>query len=105
MMESIMQDIKECFLCREEMNKNNNFKRLTSDGLECHHIMHGTANRKISEHYGLKVWLCPEHHRTGKEAVHKCRETDLKLIEKGQKRFERLFSHEEWMNLFMKNYL
>ena len=105
MMESIMQDIKECFLCREEMIKNNNFKRLTSDGLECHHIMHGMANRKISEHYGLKVWLCPEHHRTGKEAVHKCRETDLKLIEKGQKRFEQLFSQEEWMNLFMKNYL
>lgn len=105
MMESIMQDIKECFLCREEMTKNNNFKRLPSGGLECHHIMHGTANRKISEHYGLKVWLCPKHHRTGKEAVHKCRETDLKLIRAGQKRFEQLFSHEEWMNLFMKNYL
>ena len=80
MMESIMQDIKECFLCREEMIENNNFKRLPSSDLECHHIMHGTANRKISEHYGLKVWLC-------------------------QKRFEQIFSHEEWMNLFMKNYL
>ena len=94
MMESIMQDIKECFLCREAMIKNNNFKRLPSNDLECHHIMHGMANRKISE-----------HHRTGKEAVHKCRETDLKLIRAGQKRFEQLFSHEEWMNLFMKNYL
>ena len=104
-MESIMQDIKECYLCRMEMLQNNNFKQLPSSGLECHHIMHGTANRKISEHYGLKVWLCPEHPRTGKDAVHKCRETDLKLIKAGQARFEQVFSHGEWMQVFMKNYL
>ena len=104
-MESIMQDIKECYICRQIMTQNNIFRPLPSGGLECHHIMHGTANRKISEHYGLKVWLCPEHHRTGKEAVHKCRETDLKLITAGQTRFEQVFSHSEWMQLFMKNYL
>ena len=102
-MESILQDMKECYLCR--MDPKNEFRMLPSTGLESHHIMHGTANRKISEHYGLKVWLCPEHHRLGKDAVHKCRETDLKLIRIGQKTFEDAFSHEEWMNLFMKNYL
>lgn len=30
---------------------------------EMHHIMSGTANRKISEQEGLKVNLCPDCHR------------------------------------------
>ena len=29
----------------------------------------GSANRKLSEQDGLKVWLCPEHHR-GQRGVH-----------------------------------
>lgn len=34
-----------------------------------------------------------------------CRETDLVLIRAGQRRFEDIHSHEEWMSVFMKNYI
>jgi hypothetical protein len=81
------------------------FGPLTSYGLEKHHVMHGVANRKIAEKYGLTVFLCEKDHRTGAEAVHKSRETDLKLIKAGQRRFEQVYSHREWMNAFGKNYL
>ena len=37
--------------------------------IEEHHCF-GGPNRKLSEKYGLKVYLCPEHHRTGPDAVH-----------------------------------
>lgn len=30
--------------------------------LDSHHCLHGTANRKIAEKYGLKVWLCHKCH-------------------------------------------
>lgn len=73
--------------------------------LEEHHIMHGTANRKLSEKYGLKVHLCRYHHREGWCAVHQNRQMDLKLIKIAQKRFEELYGHDEWMKVFMKNYL
>ena len=104
-MESILQGTKECYLCRLRMNEKEDFRRLPDTGLEEHHIMHGTANRKQSEKYGLKVWLCHEDHRTGKEAVHRCRETDLKLICIAQRRFEELYGHDKWMEVFMKNYI
>lgn len=45
-MESILQGTKECYLCRLRMNEKEDFRRLPSIGLEEHHIMHGTANRK-----------------------------------------------------------
>lgn len=104
-MESILQGTKECYLCRLRMNEKEDFRRLPSIGLEEHHIMHGTANRKQSEKYGLKVWLCCEDHRTGKEAVHRCREIDLKLICIAQRKFEELYGHDKWMEVFMKNYI
>ena len=104
-MKSILQGTKECYLCRLRMNEKEDFRRLPDTGLEEHHIMHGVTNRKQSEKYGLKVWLCYEDHRTGKEAVHRCRETDLKLICIAQRKFEELYSHDKWMEVFMKNYI
>ena len=56
-MKSIIQTKKECFECRACSN------------LEEHHIFFGTANRKLSEQDGLKVWLCSFHHR-GTTGVH-----------------------------------
>ena len=76
MSRSIMQDRKECYLCRKKIEDEGITGRPKDVPLEEHHVMHGTANRRLSEHYGLKVWLCAEHHRTGKKAVHNCRETD-----------------------------
>lgn len=105
MSRSIMQDTKECFLCRMRAEGQGYFGPLTSYGLEKHHVMHGVANRKIAEKYGLTVYLCEKDHRTGAEAVHKSRETDLKLIRAGQRRFEQVYSRREWMEAFGKNYL
>ena len=56
-MRSIMQTRKECYVCYDTSN------------LEIHHSLYGTANRKLAEKDGLKVWLCAEHHR-GDYGVH-----------------------------------
>lgn len=55
-MKSILQNKKECYVCKTKL-------------VEEHHIFFGNANRKLSEQDGLKVWLCPEHHR-GQRGVH-----------------------------------
>ena len=56
-MNSILQYKKTCYICYTQLN------------LEIHHCFYGTANRKLSEKDGLKVWLCYEHHR-GTYGVH-----------------------------------
>ena len=56
-MKSILQSKKECYLCETTFN------------LENHHIFFGTANRRLSEKDGLKVWLCIYHHK-GTVGVH-----------------------------------
>lgn len=101
MSKSIIQpeDNKECFLCRFDKNISN------TKNLERHHFMHGTANRKPAEHFGLWGYLCPEHHRTGPDAVHRNREKDYFLQMVAQGRFEKFHSHEEWMEIFGKNYI
>ena len=72
---------------------------------EEHHVMFGTADRKLSEHYGLKVYLCLGHHRNSAETVHHNKKMDLILKQDAQKAFEEIHSHEEWMEVFGKNYL
>lgn len=92
-MKSVLQEDKEeCFLCGGRAS-------------EEHHCIYGTANRKLSEKYGLKVYLCPNCHRTGNMAVHKNYFTDLKLKQIAQKKFEELYGHEKFMEVFKKNYL
>lgn len=72
-MESIMPTTKGvCYICGIHTHT------------ESHHIFHGTANRKVAEKEGLKVWLCHECHRNGKYAVHRCRVTDLNLQKDAQ---------------------
>ena len=92
-MKSIMQtDKEECFLCGGRAS-------------EEHHCIYGTANRKLSEKYGLKVYLCPDCHRTGNIAVHKNYFMDLKLKQMAQKKFEERYGHNKFMEVFKKNYL
>lgn len=70
---------------------------------EEHHIF-GGPRRRISEAEGLKVYLCPEHHRTGPAAVHRNAETRKKLQEIAQAQWEKDHSREEWMRMMGKNY-
>lgn len=74
--------------------------------LEEHHVFNG-PNRKNSEKYGLKVYLCYVCHRDNKLGVHGCN-TDLRerLQQAGQQAFEnKIGSREEFMKIFGKNYL
>ena len=69
--------------------------------LETHHCMHGTANRKQADKYGLTVHLCHRcHSRLHDEGVF-----DRNLQRIAQKAFETKYSHEEWMRIFGKNYI
>ena len=72
--------------------------------LERHHIFGGVANRPLSEKYGLWVYLCHECH-TGAEGAQYNREKGDALKRLGQIAFEGKHSHDEWMELFKKNYI
>lgn len=90
-----MLNDKECFVCARR------------DQLECHHIFMGGL-RKFSERYGLKVWLCHEHHnenKRGDAGVHFNRELDLRLKVLAQTEFEKTHTREEFMSLAGRNYL
>ena len=78
---------------------------LQAAGLHKHHIIFGNPGRKLSEKYGLWVWLCLTHHTGSSEAVHKNRENDLYLKRLAQSAFESKHSHAEWMQIFERNYL
>jgi hypothetical protein len=88
-----LQDKKQCYVSHR------------TDGLQKHHIIYGTANRKQSDKYGLTVWLRPEYH-TGQTGVHGGNKTlDLELKQMAQREFEKVYSHEKWMEVFKRNYL
>lgn len=56
---SIMQDLSDerCYLCGK------------SGYLHLHHCLYG-SKRATADKDGLYVWLCPECHEFGKDAVH-----------------------------------
>ncbi len=101
--------VKECCLCRLEANISGYYGELPSEGLHKHHVIHGTANRKKSDRFGLWVWLCPDHHEFGINAVHSKseggEEYDRLLKQNAQIRFEELYGHDRWMQEFGKNYI
>ena len=74
-------------------------------GLERHHVMSGTANRKLAEQYGLCVWCCDFHHLDPKEGVQYNREKADALKRLAQIAFEAKYDHETWMQVFRKSYL
>ena len=88
-----------CYICM--MRGDYSMKQVLHE----HHIFHGTADRKWSEEYGMKVYLCPGDHLDGEKAVHKCKETNLMLKRKGQQEFEKIYGHEKFMEVFKRNYL
>lgn len=63
MAESIMQVGRYCYICKNEYNL------YTTTHLEEHHVFGGPL-RPLSEHYGLKVWLCHRHHNEPPTGVH-----------------------------------
>lgn len=71
---------------------------------EEHHAIGGTANRKISERTGLKVYLCPEHHRIGKNAVHNNHVIAAFIQDKAQSAYESYYQTDDFVLKFGKNY-
>lgn len=93
-MKSIIQDKKECYFCK------------TTQNLEDHHIFFGTANRKVSEKYGLKVWLCHDHHTGTNESVHQSKLMDRCLKILGQEFYECNYGdRNDFRRDFGKSYL
>lgn len=90
-MDSILQTEKECFLCHKTIN------------LECHHVF-GGANRKHSEAYGLKIWLCHECHNEPPYGVHHNRAHDLMCKQIAQEAFEKKYSKELFIQRFGRSW-
>lgn len=97
MAKSIMHNKEDgtCYLC---MLLNHDYARRS--GLQEHHVEFGTAGRKLSEKYGMKVYLCLQHHTVGPEAVHNNKANSGLLQHDAQKAFEKKYSHEMWMQVF-----
>lgn len=103
-MKSIMQQNKDvCYLCGKPANWSGGI----FDALEEHHIYEGNPKRRLSEKYGLKVYLHGiECHREGPCSAHKNRSIRLGLQAAGQRKFEETHgSREEFVRIFGKNYL
>ena len=93
-MKSIIQKEKQCYVTDR------------IDHLQEHHIFFGNPGRKLSEKYGLKVWLTMEYHTASNNAVHNNRDFDLALKMIGQKAFEKTHgTREDFMRIFGRNYL
>jgi hypothetical protein len=76
----------------------------TNQNIHCHHVF-GGRNRKISEKYKMKVYLCAAHHNMSDYGVHFNPELDMRLKQMAQIKFEELYSRKEFIQLFGKNYL
>ena len=70
-----------------------------------HHVIHGWANRKLSERHGLKVYLCLAHHLYGEEAVHQSDEINGMLKAYAQRMFEQKWPEKSFYGIFGKNYI
>lgn len=100
MAKSIMQDKTrhECWLCAHQLGN-----WWEQRDLEEHHVFDG-PNRHLSEHYGLKVYLCIYHHRIGDQAVHNNIEQMRYIQEAGQEAFEKKYPNLSFREIFGRNY-
>jgi len=107
-MKSILQDEKECYVCRLLYDAN------VTHSLVEHHIFAGTANRRKSEQHGLKIFVTADFHTGHAYSIHSNKKLYDRLKTIGQKAFEDYhqeqgMSAEEsrafFMREFGKNYL
>ena len=99
-MKSIMQKKDGCcYLCQAIRGD------YSRKHVEEHHAIMGTANRCLSEQYGLKVYLCIEHHTSGNDAVHKNKSMRRLLERDAQMAFERNYPDLSFREIFGKNFL
>lgn len=93
-MNSIIQDTKMCFICGCKQN------------LECHHIFYGTAHRKLSDKYGLTIWLCNKDHREN-NGIHFNHDLDLEIKKKCQLIAMSYYNWniDDWFKIFRRSWI
>lgn len=89
MADSILQTEKECFITGGQIN------------LDQHHVYHG-PRRKASDKWGCWVWLRHDIHMNLHD---KDAELDRMLKRICQERFEELYGHDKFMEVFGKSYI
>lgn len=100
-MKSIMHEKDgTCYLCQKLYRQ-----QFPYSHVEEHHVFEGTANRTLSEEYGLKVNLCIWHHREGPEAVHNNAIVAESLKREAQELFEQTHTREEFRKIFGRSWL
>lgn len=70
-----------------------------------HHAIFGHGNRKKSEKYGLKVYLCLRHHTAGLESVHQNRDLADLIKKLAQIEFEKRYPDLDFKEIFGRYYL
>lgn len=77
----------------------------TKKDIHIHEVFYGTANRKKSIQHGCCVPLMASLHNMSDKGVHFNKTLDMRLKREMQRAFEKVYSHEEFMSVFHKNYL
>lgn len=101
---SILQkdtDRRRCWLC---MQTRGDYSEHSPGALHKHHIYMGPL-RSISEAEGFFVWLCPEHHEHGPDAVHRSIDACRRLQREAQSKYEQSHTREEFTALIGRSYL
>ena len=76
-----------------------------SPHVQKHHIIGGTANRKISDRYGYILPLCYEHH-IGANGIHRNRGMQLYWMQVAQMHYEKHHgTRSEFIKEFGRSYL
>ena len=94
-MKSIIQSEKECYITK------------TTSNLQEHHVFNGTANKKLSEKYGLKIWLHQDWHNDTSYSIHGDQSLDDKIKAEIQQKAMDYYgwSVEDFIRIFGKNYI
>lgn len=100
-MKSIMQTKDgRCYLC---MKLHDDY---STKPVHEHHVVFGTANRRLSEKYGLKTYLCiSAHHEYGPESVHNNAEIRKNMCADAQRAFEKEYPGQSFREIFGRNYI
>jgi hypothetical protein len=69
---------------------------------QTHEVFYGTANRQHSIDWGMQVTLCHLCHRD--VHLHPNKHKDRKLKQIFQLKFEKLYGHDKFMQIFGRNY-
>lgn len=68
-------------------------------------MIYCAKQRSLSEKYGLKCYLCPDHHRNGPEAAHRNADVSEILYKTAQAAFEKRWGQEFFFEKFKRNWL